>query len=32
MALKIMKFSGNTTVANEISEEYRKYFKYEIDF
>ena len=32
MALKIMKISGNTTVANEISEEYRKYFEYEIDF
>lgn len=32
IALKMMKISGNTTVSNEISEEYRKYFEYEIEF
>lgn len=32
VALKMMKISGNTTVSNEVSEEYRKYFEYEIEF
>ena len=32
MALKIMKISGNTTVSNEVSDEYRKYFEYEVEF
>lgn len=32
IALKIMKYSGNTTVSSEASEEYRKYFEYEIEF
>lgn len=32
VALKIMKISSNTTVSNEVSDEYRKCFEYEIDF
>ena len=31
-ALKMMKISGNTTVVNEVSEESRRYFEYEIEF
>ena len=31
-ALKAMKISGNTTVANEVRNESRRFFEYEIDF
>lgn len=31
-ALKAMKISGNTTVTNEVRNESRRYFEYEIDF
>lgn len=31
-ALKAMKVSGNTTVANEVRNESRRFFEYEIDF
>lgn len=31
-ALKSMKISGNTTVVNEVSQESRRYFEYEIEF
>ena len=31
-ALKAMKFTGNTTVTNEVKNEARRFFEYEIDF
>ena len=31
-ALKAMKISGNTTVTNEVRNESRRFFEYEIDF
>lgn len=31
-ALKFMHITGNTTIANEYSDESRKFFQYEIDF
>ena len=31
-ALKAMKIAGNTTVANEVRNESRRFFEYEIDF